>query len=151
MSETDDLCEDLSGEVYDLLACIKDPEFPDKTLGNLKTSHVDEKNPGGERMVVNEDDITVEMYGKTTGPKKLLLTVYYTPTVQHCSLTSLIGLCIYKKLDNEFPITAHTVMFDFSDKKSFYQFGDDSTEDNLKYSVFENWCLESKFGAYGHF
>ena len=141
MSENEDICEDLSAEVYDLLACIKDPEFPDKTLGTLKTSHIID---GNERMVVNEDDINIEIFETPTlgvsnlgssKIRKLLIKIFYTPTVQHCSLTSLIGLCIYKKIQNDFPITAHTILFDHSEKKSFYQFNDDSSEDNLRWAV----------------
>ena len=55
------LCEDIALEVYDLLATIKDPEFPDKTLGNLKTTQLD-TTTGDERMVVNEDDINVKIF-----------------------------------------------------------------------------------------
>ena len=62
-----------------------------------------------ERMVVNEDDIHVNLYTNAKSQHKLWLKIYYTPTVAHCSLTSLIGLCIYQKLKNEFPITAHTL------------------------------------------
>lgn len=61
-------------EIYDLIRGIKDPEHP-LTLEELN--------------VVSEDNIVVD---------NNMVEVVFTPTVEHCSLASLIGLCIQVKL-----------------------------------------------------
>jgi len=179
----DQLCEDLRYEVYDMLASIKDPEFPDKTLGELKTTVPDTENISADgtvpdKMVINEDDIHITLLGyepsndslyelspqddgiprakqPRTSPTHieaakearfmLKILIYYTPTVAHCSLTSLIGLCLHEKLTREVPITAHTQIFNIllgypeDDQHSIkhffrrlYRHLDDSTEDNMR-------------------
>merc|ERR1712048_242362 len=75
----------------------------------------------------------------------LKIQIFYTPTVAHCSLTSLIGLCIHEKLTREVPITAHTQIFnimlgfpedDQHNIKHFfrrlYRDLDDSSEENMR-------------------
>ena len=63
-------------EVYELLRGIKDPEHPNSLeqlrVVNLKDIHVDDQ------------------HGR--------IKVLFTPTVPHCSMTTLIGLCIRVKL-----------------------------------------------------
>mmetsp|Transcript_11810 Transcript_11810/g.15680 ORF Transcript_11810/g.15680 Transcript_11810/m.15680 type:complete len:158 (+) Transcript_11810:117-590(+) len=75
-------------EVFDLIREIKDPEHP-FTLEEL--------------MVVQEDLITVkndENFGIS------IVQVTFVPTVPHCTLASLIGLCIREKLSKELPPSA---------------------------------------------
>merc|ERR1712137_141897 len=70
-------------EVYDLIRDIKDPEHP-FTLEQLR--------------VVDEEQIQVEDHGEWCH-----VTLRFTPTVTHCTLASLIGLCIRAKLERDLP------------------------------------------------
>ncbi|KAG4301792.1 hypothetical protein PCANB_001982 [Pneumocystis canis] len=72
-------------EIYDLLANITDPEHP-LTLEQLG--------------VVNLDDIY--LYDNETN-KTTHLTVEITPTIPHCSMATLIGLCIRVRLERCLP------------------------------------------------
>ncbi|KTW29677.1 hypothetical protein T552_00886 [Pneumocystis carinii B80] len=72
-------------EIYDLLANIMDPEHP-LTLEQLA--------------VVNFDDIYLE---KEEINKMTYLTVEITPTIPHCSMATLIGLCIRVRLERCLP------------------------------------------------
>ncbi|EMR10350.1 hypothetical protein PNEG_01603 [Pneumocystis murina B123] len=72
-------------EIYDLLANIMDPEHP-LTLEQLA--------------VVNFDDIYLE---KDEINKITYLTVEITPTIPHCSMATLIGLCIRVRLERCLP------------------------------------------------
>ncbi|RWS03972.1 mitotic spindle-associated MMXD complex subunit MIP18-like protein [Dinothrombium tinctorium] len=63
-------------EVYDLIRGIKDPEHP-LTLEELN--------------VVEEDKVVVDN-------KRNLITIHFTPTIDHCSMATLIGLTIVVKL-----------------------------------------------------
>lgn len=73
----------LREEVYDIVRGIKDPEHP-FTLEELK--------------VVQEAHIDVD---KSNGQEKVRIVI--TPTVPHCTLTTLIGLCIRFKLLSKIP------------------------------------------------
>ena len=68
-------------EIFDLIRGIKDPEHP-LTLEELN--------------VVQEEHTTVD-------EKEKLIEVVFTPTIEHCSLASLIGLCIQVKLLRSLP------------------------------------------------
>ncbi|XP_060564896.1 LOW QUALITY PROTEIN: cytosolic iron-sulfur assembly component 2A-like [Ruditapes philippinarum] len=70
--------------VYDLIKDIRDPEKP-QTLEELN--------------VVSEDNISVEEFSDD----KLYVKIVFVPTVPHCSLASLIGLCLRRKLITCFP------------------------------------------------
>ncbi|XP_074651433.1 cytosolic iron-sulfur assembly component 2A-like [Tubulanus polymorphus] len=70
---------DLEGEVYDLIRTIQDPEKPE-TLEELE--------------VVYENGVRVDQFNKETH----LVHIEFTPTVPHCSLATLIGLCMRVKL-----------------------------------------------------
>uniref|UniRef100_A0A7N0T919 MIP18 family-like domain-containing protein n=1 Tax=Kalanchoe fedtschenkoi TaxID=63787 RepID=A0A7N0T919_KALFE len=65
-------------EIYDILRDIKDPEFP-SSLGELN--------------VITDDSVAVD---EKTG--HILIT--FTPTVPHCHLANIIGLCIRAKLNS---------------------------------------------------
>lgn len=65
--------------VFDLIRGIEDPEKP----SNLE-----------DLDVVNEQDVLV----KKSGKEEFLIQIEFTPTVPHCSLAPLIGLCIRSKL-----------------------------------------------------
>jgi len=72
-----------AAEVYDLIRDIKDPEHP-YTLEQLN--------------VVQEECIGVEYRGRSA-----TITIKFTPTVPHCSLATLIGLCLRTKLERDLP------------------------------------------------
>lgn len=65
-----------SREIFDLIKGIKDPEHP---------LSLEELN------VVSEENVSVDNENK-------VIEVIFTPTIEHCSLASLIGLCIQVKL-----------------------------------------------------
>nr|XP_009399425.1 PREDICTED: protein AE7 [Musa acuminata subsp. malaccensis] len=68
-------------EIFDYIRDIQDPEHP-YTLEELK--------------VVTEDSIEVN-------DKKSHVSVTFTPTVEHCSLATTIGLCLHVKLMRSLP------------------------------------------------
>merc|ERR1712216_313212 len=76
-----------SADVFELLRTIVDPEHP-HTLEELG--------------VVKEDDIVVTDVSST---RKHSVNVHFTPTVPHCSMATLIGLCIRVRLLREMPST----------------------------------------------
>ena len=67
----------------DMIRDIRDPEHP-YTLEQLR--------------VVSENQITV----KDT-PNTCYITIEFTPTVPHCTLSTLIGLCIRERLNRYLP------------------------------------------------
>jgi len=67
-----------------LVRDIKDPEHP-HTLEELN--------------VVREDLITVKQVNRTGSEEELWIKIEFTPTVPHCSLATLIGLCLRVKLE----------------------------------------------------
>ncbi|XP_077328108.1 cytosolic iron-sulfur assembly component 2A [Lithobates pipiens] len=71
--------EERALEVYDIIRNIRDPEKPD-TLEDLD--------------VVSESCVTVE----DLDDECFLVIIKFTPTVPHCSLATLIGLCLRVKL-----------------------------------------------------
>ncbi|KAM3927245.1 cytosolic iron-sulfur assembly component 2A [Leptodactylus fuscus] len=71
--------EERALEVYDVIRSIRDPEKP-STLEDLE--------------VVSESCVTVE----ELDDECFLVIIRFTPTVPHCSLATLIGLCLRVKL-----------------------------------------------------
>jgi metal-sulfur cluster biosynthetic enzyme len=69
-------------DVYQMIADIRDPEHP-HTLADLG--------------IVDDENITVIH----SPPSTVRINVTFTPTVGHCSLASLIGLCIREKIRRE--------------------------------------------------
>ncbi|CAG0920522.1 unnamed protein product [Notodromas monacha] len=78
---TDGELEELKYEVYDAIKTIRDPEKP-QDLEELG--------------VVSEDGVTV---ARCKYSKDVLVTVTLVPTVPHCSLATLIGLCVRVRLE----------------------------------------------------
>lgn len=72
---------ELRESIYDLLRTIKDPEKP-QTLEQLD--------------VVYEDCVNI---CKSTPKGVSVIRIEFNPTVPHCSLATLIGLCIRVKLE----------------------------------------------------
>ena len=87
-------------EIYNLIRNINDPEHP-LSLEQLN--------------VVTRDDILVETpeyikkpYTESSGigyAPQTLIKVFFTPTIPHCSMATLIGLCIRVKLWRSLPCT----------------------------------------------
>nr|XP_020667848.1 MIP18 family protein FAM96A-like [Pogona vitticeps] len=71
-------------EVYDIIRTIRDPEKPN-TLEELD--------------VITENCVEVH----ETSEDEYLVTIKFTPTVPHCSLATLIGLCLRIKLQRCLP------------------------------------------------
>ncbi|XP_066491900.1 cytosolic iron-sulfur assembly component 2A [Tiliqua scincoides] len=71
-------------EVYDIIRTIRDPEKP-RTLEELE--------------VVTESGVEV----LEAGEEEFLVIIRFTPTVPHCSLATLIGLCLRIKLQRCLP------------------------------------------------
>lgn len=82
--DTFDELVEWKSNTFDIIKDIRDPEKPE-TLQDLN--------------VVSEDLIGVEY----SADKHFLLDIQFVPTVPHCSLATLIGLCIRAKLDRELP------------------------------------------------
>ncbi|KAL9658496.1 hypothetical protein ABK040_006036 [Willaertia magna] len=80
-SDEDEIEEIDSLEIFDLIRNISDPEHP-LTLEQLK--------------VVEHEQVHIF-------PNKNLVTIYFTPTITHCSMATLIGLCIRVKLLRSLP------------------------------------------------
>ncbi|XP_064618513.1 cytosolic iron-sulfur assembly component 2A-like isoform X2 [Lineus longissimus] len=100
--------DEIAGDIYDIIRCIKDPEKPE----NLE-----------ELEVVSEEMVKVEQFLEDT----LLITVRFTPTVPHCSLATLIGLCMRVKLERDLP---HKHKLDIYITK-----GTHSTEDDINKQI----------------
>lgn len=82
-AEVDEDLREWQETVFDLIRTIKDPEKPE-TLEELD--------------VVQEDLVVVNKK-----PSYYVVKVEFVPTVPHCSLATLIGLCLRTKLDRELP------------------------------------------------
>ncbi|ELT89147.1 hypothetical protein CAPTEDRAFT_221776 [Capitella teleta] len=77
--------DDITASVFDIIRDIRDPEKPE-TLEELD--------------VVYESGVRVEHLMNSTS---YLITLEFTPTVPHCSLATLIGLCLRVKLLRDLP------------------------------------------------
>ncbi|XP_022111094.1 MIP18 family protein FAM96A-like [Acanthaster planci] len=84
--EEEENLEDIAADIYDLIKDIRDPEKPN-TLEELE--------------VVFEQGVKVHPLQE--GSDRYIIRVEFTPTVPHCSLATLIGLCIRVKLDRSLP------------------------------------------------
>uniref|UniRef100_A0A2K6ABD0 Cytosolic iron-sulfur assembly component 2A n=1 Tax=Mandrillus leucophaeus TaxID=9568 RepID=A0A2K6ABD0_MANLE len=78
------IMEEKALEVYDLIRTIRDPEKPN-TLEELE--------------VVSESCVEVQEINE----EEYLVIIRFTPTVPHCSLATLIGLCLRVKLQRCLP------------------------------------------------
>ena len=68
-------------EIYDMIRTIKDPEHP-HTLEQLRVA---------QHELISVDDVRGRV------------SVHFTPTIPHCSMATLIGLCIRVKLLRSLP------------------------------------------------
>ncbi|KAH8261385.1 hypothetical protein KR044_008117 [Drosophila immigrans] len=91
---------DLQETIYDLLRTIRDPEKP-CTLEDLS--------------VIYEDGIFVM---QPTRSNVSVVRIEFNPTVPHCSLATLIGLCIRVKVERGLP---HNIKLDIYIKKGAHQ------------------------------
>lgn len=101
-------CQLLAGEIYDLIRSIQDPE-KSETLEQLN--------------VVCEKGVQVEPFQDDT----FLIKIEFIPTVPHCSLATLIGLCVRTKLERSLP---HKHKLDI-----FIQKGTHSTADEINKQI----------------
>ncbi|KAI9740987.1 MAG: hypothetical protein M1834_002698 [Cirrosporium novae-zelandiae] len=90
LSDDDDAPEPIDEqEIYDLIAPISDPEHP-LTLGSLGV------------VLLPDIHITPTLPSVPFSPLKTL-TVYLTPTINHCSLATVIGLGVRVRLEQALP------------------------------------------------
>ena len=81
--ENDDEVEELDeSEIFDLIRDIRDPEHEDLSLEQLNVLAL-------KNVKVNLEEPSVH--------------IFFTPTVPHCSASTLIGLCIRVKLQRSLP------------------------------------------------
>lgn len=95
--------------ILDILRTVRDPEKPN-TLEDLN--------------VINEEFIHVE---KPTDSNVHVVRVEFNPTVPHCSLATLIGLCIRVKIERNIN---HKLKLDIYIKK-----GSHSTEEEINKQI----------------
>ncbi|XP_006809695.2 cytosolic iron-sulfur assembly component 2A isoform X1 [Neolamprologus brichardi] len=88
--------EEKALEVYDVIKSIRDPEKPN-TLEELE--------------VVTEKCVEVQELGED----EYLIIIRFSPTVPHCSLATLIGLCLQVKLQRCLPFKHKTFELPNSD------------------------------------
>ncbi|XP_073813457.1 cytosolic iron-sulfur assembly component galla-1 [Musca autumnalis] len=100
---------DLQETVYDCLRTIRDPEKP-ATLEDLN--------------VIYEDGIFVM---PPTKSNVSVVRIEFNPTVPHCSLATLIGLCIRIKVERSLP---HNIKLDIFIKK-----GTHNTEEEINKQI----------------
>jgi len=103
--------EDLQGNIYDYIRTIRDPEKPN----NLE-----------ELDVVVDNLVKVDPFG--VSGEKFVATIEFVPTVPHCNLATLIGLCIRTKLERNLP--PGSVKLDISIKK-----GTHNTEEDINKQI----------------
>ncbi|XP_037952716.1 MIP18 family protein galla-1-like [Teleopsis dalmanni] len=101
--------DDLKETIYDILRSIRDPEKPN-TLEDLN--------------VIYEDGIFIL---PPTKANVSVVRIEFNPTVPHCSLATLIGLCIRIKLERSLP---HNIKIDIYIKK-----GAHTTENEINKQV----------------
>ncbi|KAK7789337.1 hypothetical protein R5R35_005863 [Gryllus longicercus] len=102
-------CEELKEYIYDIIRTIKDPEKP----ASLEDLHV-----------VYEEGVFVHQPDQNNW---VAIRVEFNPTVPHCSLATLIGLCIRIKLER---CLAEKFKLDIYIKK-----GAHSTEDEINKQI----------------
>lgn len=81
--------QSLQGKIFDVIRDIRDPEHP-HTLEELS--------------VVEETSVSI-LPPPDDSPGYGTVTITFTPTVPHCSLASVIGLCIHFKLQQTSVLT----------------------------------------------
>ncbi|XP_026463377.1 MIP18 family protein galla-1-like [Ctenocephalides felis] len=101
--------EELKETIYDYIRTIRDPEKP-STLEDLN--------------VIYEDGIFVK---KSTADNVHIVRIEFNPTVPHCSLATLIGLCIRIKIERSIN---HKLKLDIYIKK-----GAHTTEDEINKQI----------------
>ena len=65
-------------------------------------TYIPEKPETLEELLVVQEDL-VDVCENTQKPGTFTTHIQFVPTVPHCSLATLIGLCIRTKLDQELP------------------------------------------------
>ncbi|CAK7232965.1 hypothetical protein SCUCBS95973_008436 [Sporothrix curviconia] len=83
-------------EIYDLISTISDPEHP-HTLGQLSVVNLPD-------IRITPSPTSAEARAAASDPNALTqVLVYVTPTVNHCSLVTVIGLAIRVRLEQTLP------------------------------------------------
>lgn len=87
-------------EIYNLIRNINDPEHPLslEQLNVVRVDHITVETPEYLNRPPNEST-------KSSHTPQILIKVFFTPTIPHCSMATLIGLCIRVKLWRSLPCT----------------------------------------------
>lgn len=109
-NQLDEELQSLAADVYDIIKDIQDPEKPN-TLEDLK--------------VVFEEGVRMTRLNDVEDA--YIVHITFTPTVPHCSLATLIGLCIRIKLERSLPYK-HKVDIKITE-------GTHSTEDSINKQI----------------
>jgi metal-sulfur cluster biosynthetic enzyme len=96
-----------SDEIFDIIRNIQDPEHPLtlEQLGVVSRSQVTlryEKDNKSSSDSTSDDDGDDDICSQTSRQNRLV-DIRYTPTIPHCSMATLIGLCIRVKLLRSLP------------------------------------------------
>ncbi|XP_055353898.1 cytosolic iron-sulfur assembly component 2A-like [Paramacrobiotus metropolitanus] len=97
-------------EIFDIIRYIKDPEHP-QTLEDLKVVYAEgvRVEHRSRHQELNECQPSIPIPTRNvradtiSSDERLNVYVEFTPTVPHCSLATLIGLCIRVKLEQAYP------------------------------------------------
>uniref|UniRef100_A0A8C8JG44 Cytosolic iron-sulfur assembly component 2A n=1 Tax=Oncorhynchus tshawytscha TaxID=74940 RepID=A0A8C8JG44_ONCTS len=81
--------------------CTKDPKYGRESIRNVIRTIRDPEKPNTleELDVVSEECVEVQELGED----EYLIIIKFSPTVPHCSLATLIGLCLQVKLQRCLP------------------------------------------------
>jgi len=103
VGESEDYTE-IQGLIYDTIRDIRDPEKPE-TLEELEVVY--EEGISVTSLICCGSVASHRSSNAAVGSKpetsKMLIRVEFKPTVPHCSLATLIGLCIRVKLQRDLP------------------------------------------------
>ena len=98
-----------SQEIFDLIKSINDPEHPVtlEQLNVVRPEHIYIHR--NERITGNKDKFS---YTSSSSISYCLTTVlvHFTPTIQHCSMATLIGLSIQLKLIRSLPTNRYRII-----------------------------------------
>ena len=109
-------------EIFDIIRTIQDPEHPHslEQLGVVSLEQVKIIRPTmitSSKSLATSTSTTGTSSSKgdentknsITNTKKTIVTIQFTPTIPHCSMATLIGLCLRVKLFRSLPITTYKV------------------------------------------
>ncbi|OWA51230.1 putative MIP18 family protein [Hypsibius exemplaris] len=92
----------LRSDIFDIIRGIKDPEHA-QSLEELKVVYLDGVHVESFQPTELLDKFPLPLRNSVSSDDRFLVSVEFSPTVPHCSLATLIGLCIRVKLEESYP------------------------------------------------